>query len=137
MEIGIYTHMIFPRVNKYTLPIRSDQWYPKIYNNKVVWLNSNGYDDKADIYLGTLSYLPVAAFSASPTTGNHPLNVQFTDKSTDAYYYSWNFGDKSSISTLQNPVHKYTTAGSYTVSFTVKNAAGSTTAKKTSYITVK
>ena len=59
-----------------------------------------------------------------------------SDKSTDAYYWSWNFGDKST-SKDQSPVHKYTKAGKYTVTMTVKNAAGSNTAKKTNYITVK
>jgi PKD repeat protein len=72
-----------------------------------------------------LFLLPVAAFTASPITGPHPLNVKFTDKSTDAYYWSWNFGDKNT-STLPSPANKYT-----------KNAAGSNTAKKTNYITVK
>jgi PKD repeat protein len=80
---------------------------------------------------------PVAAFFASPTTGKHPLNVKFTDKSTGApTSWYWSFGDKST-STAQNPTHKYTKAGKYTVSLTVKNAAGSSTVKKTSYITVK
>ena len=36
---------------------------------------------------------------------------------------------------LQSPIHKYTKAGKYTVSLTVKNAAGSST--KTMTITVK
>ena len=80
--------------------------------------------------MGTISYLPVAAFTASPTTGTYPLNVQFTDKSTDAYYWSWDFGDKTT-STLQSSAHKYTKAGKYTVTLKVKNAAGSNTAKKT------
>jgi PKD repeat protein len=62
--------------------------------------------------------------------------VQFTDKSTDAYYWSWNFGDKTT-STLQSPMHKFTKEGKYTVTLTVKNAAGGNTEKKTSYITVK
>ena len=84
--------------------------------------------------MGTISFLPVAAFTASPTTGKHPLSVKFTDKSTDAYYWSWNFGDKTS-STLPSPTHKYTKAGKYTVSLKVKNAAGSNT--KTMSITVK
>jgi len=80
---------------------------------------------------------PVAAFSASPTTGKHPLNVKFTDKSTGSpTSWYWNFGDKST-STTHNPTHKYTKAGKYTVSLTVKNTAGSNTVKKTSYITVK
>jgi len=60
--------------------------------------------------------------------------MQFTDKSTDVYYWSWNFGDKTT-STLQSPVHKYTKAGKYTVSLKVTNAAGSNT--KTTFITVK
>jgi PKD repeat protein len=33
--------------------------------------------------------------------------------------------------------HKYTKAGKYTVTLTVKNAAGSNTMKKTNYITAK
>lgn len=118
-------------------PDKSDQGEFAIYGNNIVWVDSRNGQDKPDIYMGTISYLPVAAFSASPTTGKHPLNVQFTDKSTDEYYYSWNFGDKTALSTLENPAHKYSKAGKYTVSLTVKNAAGSNMAKKTSYITVK
>jgi beta propeller repeat protein len=113
---------------------KSDQQIPAIYSNKIVWTDyRNG---NPDIYMGTISFLPVAAFTASPTTGKAPLTVTFTDKSTDAYSWYWNFGDKTT-STLQNPVHKYTKAGKYTVTMTVKNAAGSNTAKKTNYITVK
>jgi beta propeller repeat protein len=113
---------------------KSVQWNPAIYGNKVVWTDyRNG---KPDIYMGTISYLPVASFTASPTTGPRSLNVQFNDKSTDAYYWSWDFGDKST-STLPSPLHKYTKAGKYSVTLKVKNAAGSNTAKKTNYITVK
>jgi beta propeller repeat protein len=113
---------------------KSDQMDPAIYGNKVVWTDSRS--GKPDIYMGTISFLPVAAFTASPTTGTHSLNVQFTDKSTDAYYWSWDFGDKST-STLPSPLHKYSKAGKYSVTLKVKNAAGSNTAKKTNYITVK
>jgi beta propeller repeat protein len=107
---------------------------PIIYGNKIVWVD-NRNDDDGDIYMGTISFLPVAAFTASPITGKHPMTVKFIDKSTDVYYWSWNFGDKTT-STLQNPpVHKYTKVGKYTVKLTVKNAAGSNT--KTMSITVK
>lgn len=36
-----------------------------------------------------------------------------------------------------NPTHKYAKAGKYTVSLTVKNAAGSTIKEVSNYITVK
>lgn len=108
-----------------------------------MWMdNRNGYYDFGnwhnwDIYKGILIYPPIAAFSASPVSGKMPLTVKFTDKSTGSpNSWSWNFGDKST-STAHNPVLKYTKAGKYTVTLTVKNAAGSNTTKKTSYITVK
>ncbi|MGV8076131.1 MAG: PKD domain-containing protein [Methanosarcina sp.] len=107
-----------------------------IYDDKVVWTDYRNGGNKPDIYMGTISYLPVADFIASPTSGIQPLNVQFNDKSTDVYYWSWDFGDKTT-STLQSPAHKYAKAGKYTVTLTVKNAAGKNSMKKTNYITVK
>ena len=88
--------------------------------------------------MGTLisSNLPVAAFSASPTSGKAPLTIAFTDKSTGKpTLWTWSFGDKT-YSAAKNPVHKYTAAGNYTVSFTVKNAAGSNTKIMSGYIKV-
>lgn len=111
---------------------------PKIYGNMAVYEDHrNSKDYKSDIYLSALSYLPVASFSASPVSGKVPLTVKFTDKSTGSpTSWSWNFGDKT-ISTTRNPTHEYSKAGKYTVTLTVKNAAGSKTVKKTGYITVK
>ncbi len=80
---------------------------------------------------------PVAAFSASKTTGNAPLKVQFTDKSTGTpTSWKWSFGD-GTYSTQKNPVHKYSKAGNYTVSLTIKNAADSNIKKISNYIKVK
>lgn len=112
---------------------KADQITPATYGNKVTWTDYRS--GNPDIYMGTISYLPIAVFTASPVTGKAPLTVTFTDKSTDVYQWYWDFGDKST-SKDQNPVHKYTKAGKYTVSLTVKNAAGSNTVKKTNYITV-
>ena len=65
---------------------------------------------------------PVANFSGTPTSGNAPLAVSFTDTSTNTpTSWSWNFGD-SSTTTAQNPSHTFTGAGSYTVSLTATNA---------------
>lgn len=79
---------------------------------------------------------PVAAFSATPRSGTKPLTVAFTDQSTNIpTSWAWNFGD-STTSTAQHPSHIYSAAGTYTVTLTVSNAAGSDGETKTSYITV-
>jgi parallel beta-helix repeat protein len=79
---------------------------------------------------------PVAQFSASPTSGKAPLTVAFTDKSTGTpTKWKWNFGDGAS-STVQSPKHKYSKAGSYKVTLTATNAAGSNMVIKTNYIKI-
>jgi len=79
---------------------------------------------------------PVANFTGTPTIGYVPLTVQFTDTSSpEGTSWTWNFGD-SSTSTLQNPSHTYITTGTFTISLTATNAAGSDTFTRTSYITV-
>jgi PKD repeat protein len=80
--------------------------------------------------------VPVAAFSASPTSGDAPLKVAFTDRSIGSTTsWKWNFGDGTS-STQMNPSHTYSKAGKYNVSLTVKNATGSNTVTKPSFIAV-
>jgi PKD repeat protein len=79
---------------------------------------------------------PIAAFSGTPTAGDAPLTVVFTDASTqNPTAWSWTFGD-GGTSSSQNPSHTYTVAGTYTVSLTASNVYGSDTETKTAYITV-
>ncbi len=79
---------------------------------------------------------PVAAFSANVTSGLSPLTVRFTDvSSNDPYSWKWSFGD-GGASSVQNPVHTYTSAGMYTVQLTAYNPDGSGSVKKTGYIEV-
>ncbi|MBK9046013.1 MAG: PKD domain-containing protein [Bacteroidetes bacterium] len=68
---------------------------------------------------------PVAIAQADVTTGCSPLTVNFSEASTDAVSYIWNFGD-GSTSTSQTPSHTYTTGGSYTVTLIVTSATGCT-----------
>ncbi|MDI9395110.1 MAG: DUF3344 domain-containing protein, partial [Euryarchaeota archaeon] len=81
---------------------------------------------------------PVAAFSADPTSGEAPLDVQFTDESTGSpTSWAWDFDNDGTIdSTDQNPLFTYNNAGNYTVNLTVTNAGGSDSEVKNSYITV-
>ncbi|MDD1709764.1 MAG: PKD domain-containing protein, partial [Methanoregulaceae archaeon] len=67
--------------------------------------------------------LPVADFTMNATSGVPPLTVQFTDNSTGAMNWSWNFGD-GDTSTLQNPSHVFNALGTYSVSLTVCNNCG-------------
>ena len=83
----------------------------KIFN--VVFINSN--------------IAPSASFSASPLIGIDSLEVSFSDMSLEGTFpitsWMWNFGDNSSDSTrfLQNPIHQYNRADTFSVSLTVSD----------------
>src|SRR5665647_3565605 len=90
----------------------------------------------ATINVKTVLQKPVASFSASPITGNSPMKVTFSDKSTGTpTNWKWSFGD-GTTSTDKNPTHTYSGAGKYTVGLTVTNAAGSNSVTKSSHINV-
>ena len=80
---------------------------------------------------------PVAAFTQNATTTCAGA-VQFTDQSTNGPTgWLWRFGDNTT-STVQNPLHTYATAGTYQVTLSATNAAGSSTSAATAitYTTV-
>ena len=80
---------------------------------------------------------PVADFTADETSGDAPLTVQFTDQSTDATGWSWDFNNDGTVdSDEQNPTWTYNTPGTYTVKLSVTNPGGSHEEVKTDYITV-
>jgi PKD repeat protein len=80
---------------------------------------------------------PVAAFVGSPTSGDYPLTVNFTDQSSNSpTSWDWDFGDGSAHVYTQNPSHIYTAEGNYTVTLIATNASGSDTEEKIGYITV-
>ncbi|MDD1690617.1 MAG: PKD domain-containing protein [Methanoregula sp.] len=79
-------------------------------------------------------HFPLARFTVNSTSGPAPLGIQFTDQSgNDPAYWRWDFGDGTG-STEQNPTHIFT-AGTYTVTLTVSNEAGSSTMVAKNYIT--
>lgn len=81
---------------------------------------------------------PVEAdFTADTTSGDAPLDVQFTNNSTAVgdVTWLWDFGD-GSTSTQENPNHVYTIPGSYTVTLTVTSDYSQDTMTRTGYITV-
>ncbi|MFN0175450.1 MAG: PKD domain-containing protein [Saprospiraceae bacterium] len=81
---------------------------------------------------------PTAGFIASPDSGCVPLMVQFTSTSSgNTTDFNWQFpGGTPNSSTAQNPNVLYSTPGTYAVTLTVSNIAGSDTATQTNLITV-
>lgn len=81
---------------------------------------------------------PTASFTVNQTDGCTPLTVQFTStSSSNTTSFNWQFpGAIPSSSTTQNPTVVYPNSGSYSVTLTVSNSAGSNSATQTNYITV-
>jgi PKD repeat protein len=65
----------------------------------------------------------VAAFSAVPLSGTVPLTVSFTNTSSGATLFEWQFGD-GATSTETNPSHTYVQTGTFTVVLTATNNLG-------------
>ena len=82
---------------------------------------------------------PTAAFAADVESGCAPLTVQFTDFSLgEIDTWAWSFlGGVPSSSNQQNPSVEYPTPGSYPVTLTVANAAGSNSTALNSNIEVQ
>lgn len=76
---------------------------------------------------------PVALFDYSPSTGSAPLNVNFTNQSTNATAYYWDFGDGTTSSEV-NPRHKYIYGGSFTITLTASNGNNKSTISKSIYV---
>lgn len=78
---------------------------------------------------------PIPEFSGSPTSGNTPLSVTFTNQSTGTYSsLLYDFGDGQTSSSA-NPVHSYAVAGTYTVALILTWAGGTITRTRPAYIT--
>jgi cytochrome c len=74
---------------------------------------------------------PVAHATADPTSGQEPLEVDFSsagsiDPDGTSLTYEWNFGDGSAPSTDPNPTHTYTATGTYTATLRVTDQSGAT-----------
>lgn len=75
---------------------------------------------------------PVADFDFDyPSPQNNPRTVQFTNRSTGGRgtSFRWTFGD-GGAGNQENPVHAYAADGTYNVTLTVTNAAGTSTVTK-------
>lgn len=94
-------------------------------------------------WIGPSSPAPTAAFSGTPTSGDAPLEVAFTDESTGSpTSWLWEKNDGSGYvnfegtPTAQNPTEEFA-AGTWDVKLTATNAGGSDAEEKLDYITAE
>lgn len=67
-----------------------------------------------------ISPKPVSNFTMSPGTACAPVNASFNNTSSAATSYTWNYGDGSPASTLNNPPHTFTNTSLVSQTFTVE-----------------
>ncbi len=88
----------------------------------VTGTDANGCE-ATDSVVVTLVPIPSAQFSADVNSGMAPLTVNFTNSSSNATSFDWNFGDGNEINTadLSNVSNLFSNPGSYTVWLVASN----------------
>lgn len=113
---------------------------PGTYTIKLVVRNASGADSVVKQQFIAVFANPRNDFTSSDTVACAPKSIQFTDKSVAGSgkvdTWEWDFGD-GSVSSAQNPVHQYSSAGGFNISLKVTNSFGCTkTITKTQYVKI-
>lgn len=98
--------------------------------------NSAGCTGRVTAKVVVSNITPVAKFTLSKKSVCEYETVNFTDQSTSANFWCWDFGD-GATSTAQHPSHSYDKPGTYTVTLTAKNGGCSNTFQIVNAVTVK
>lgn len=130
-------------VGSFTLPgFGSAQWTVTfqptaegVFSNQVLVSSGNGGSVACPV-IGRGARAPTVGFTGTPTVGAVPHEVVFTDTSSGAITNRiWNFGDGETLNTNAAIVsHRYTSAGSRTVTLTVGGPVGSLTMIRSGYV---
>lgn len=80
----------------------------------------------------------IAEFTSGSTTYcSIPASVSFVNTSHNASSFEWNFGDGSTVSTDESPIHTFTDYGTYTISLEADGGScGTDVEVKTGFITI-
>ena len=96
-------------------------------SNKKTGLSMDVGENTINFVLPPENQPPYSEFKYSPKKPKVEEKISFTDLSSDIdgtiESYSWNFGD-GKTSNLQNPKHKYSSAGKYNVTLTITDNGG-------------
>lgn len=95
---------------------------PGPYSVNVTVTDANGCDNNCT-FVVTVSSILAANYDLSATAGCPPVTVDFTNNSTNAVTYLWDFGD-GSTSPQENPSHTYNSPGTYDVTLYAFGVSG-------------
>lgn len=88
---------------------------------KLISTNGDSSDELSSELTVEATTNPVAGF----TVETSDLSATFTNTSTNATTYTWDFGDETGTSTDENPTYVYSEGGTFTVKLTATNNDGS------------
>ena len=107
-----------------------------IYDVTLIATFPGGCKDTAVYLSAVTASTPVADFIAPAASGCSPVNISFSNLSTDAVSYLWDFGDGTTSSNV-NPTHIYNIPGYYDVKLIATSGLGcNDTMTKIAYIAV-
>lgn len=95
---------------------------PGPYTVNVTVTDANGCSNNCTFVI-VLSSILNADYTASATAGCPPVTVDFTNNSTNAITYLWDFGD-GTTSVQENPTHTYVSPGVYDVTLSAFGSGG-------------
>ncbi|MCK6695506.1 MAG: PKD domain-containing protein, partial [Thermoanaerobaculia bacterium] len=100
-----------------------------------IGLNASGCETLAKVKSACTT--PAPDFNSNVTSGCAPLVVQFVNTSSPCFSSEWQItGGVPATSTETNPLVRFDAPGLYSVTLTIRNAAGSKTVTKPGYIMV-
>lgn len=98
---------------------------PGVYNVSLKAFNDTGSSNQTNKpgYITALSPTVTAQMAFVYADPSNPRILQFFDKSDGVGInnWTWDFGDMTNVSHLQNPVHEYEASGRFTLGLSVSN----------------
>jgi PKD repeat protein len=115
-----------PSINAANLTNGPHQVYVRFRQGNGLW--SPVTSDNINVQVTVIA--PTPAFSVT----TNALTATFNNQSQNATTYAWDFGD-GNTSLATNPIHNYTSAGTYTVKLVASNATGTDSMTQTVTVT--
>jgi PKD repeat protein len=93
------------------------------YSPALTAYNSSGYNTTRKINFIDVTNMQLAMFTQNLNTVRVPNRVTFTDISTGATSWDWNFGDGTANVSTQSPTHQYVKRGVFKTTLIVNSGA--------------